>query len=331
MRHIFLFLVILCGWSSLWAATPSAIYQRVDTQVVCIRTVLKNGSERFGSGFFISPDHVATVAHQVNHAENITLFLKDDVSGPGRVLAINKTDDTAIIQVPATKQQGLPLETTTPPNLGDEVFTIGCPLNVSHSLSRGVVSHAKRQIDGKHLIQTDLVVNDGSSGGPLVNQTGHVVGIIMGSWKNGIGLNFAVPAYKLASLMQQVEIPTQTVSPQTIDKLLYTINAIQDTKIRFEQLTQLTKRFPHRADIFVSMGEVFRLLERYEDAQNVLIQAIAMDSTLAIAYWHLGMVYADGIHDISSARKAFQKYLQLDPTGEKELEARQQLVILDRF
>ncbi len=322
MRPIFLLfvpLVTLLLTTSLQAEEHTNLYQYIDPSVVCLRSEMADGSILRGSGFFITPELLATVSHQVQGAVKVTVHLQDGHSGPVRVLAQNKNWDVALLQVPTTQMEGLRLESRAP-ELGEEVFTIGCPLGLDHSLSRGVVSNARRRLEGKILIQADLAVNNGNSGGPMLNNEGGVVGLIMGSWKEGAGVNFAVPISRLETLLKKAGIDLDPVGTH-----LKNIERIIDLEERLPEYQQLLEAYPDDPEVLRQLGATLQDLGANEEARNALIRSIIIDPESAVAYWNLGMVYATGLDNVTSARQAFKRFLQLEPDGNEASQAREWL------
>jgi serine protease Do len=151
-----------------------------------------------GSGFIISNDGlVLTNAHVVEGADEVIVTLTDRREFKARVLGADKRSDVAVLKVEAS---GLPYLRTGDSNkirVGEWVIAIGSPFNLENSVSAGIIS-AKARDTGDYLplIQTDVAVNPGNSGGPLINMRGEVVGInsqiaTMSGGYNGI--SFAVP------------------------------------------------------------------------------------------------------------------------------------------
>ena len=151
-----------------------------------------------GSGFIISNDgFVLTNAHVVEGADEVLVTLTDRREFKAKVLGADKRSDVAVLKVEAT---GLPYLRTGDSNkirVGEWVIAIGSPFNLENSVSAGIIS-AKARDTGDYLplIQTDVAVNPGNSGGPLINMRGEVVGInsqiatLSGGYN---GISFAVP------------------------------------------------------------------------------------------------------------------------------------------
>ncbi len=149
-----------------------------------------------GSGFVISDDLILTNQHVVGSSNAVTLKLKGGFEIIGKVLASNSSRDVAVIKTEMKMPKRFKVNKNLP-TIGEEVYAIGTPLKESFelTLSKGIVS-AIRTENGKKLIQGDVNVLPGNSGGPLVNKLGEVVGITVSGIminKSSQGLNFFIP------------------------------------------------------------------------------------------------------------------------------------------
>jgi S1-C subfamily serine protease len=151
----------------------------------------------FGSAFLISPDGYAlTAAHVVSGLKTVPARLRGGVVLEAEVVRLNVTADIALVKLPGSSYKPLVLALNSPASIGTDVYAVGNPAakELTASVSKGVVS-GNREIEGRKFIQTDAAANPGSSGGPLLDKNGQVIGII--SWKVAgpkfQGLAFAVP------------------------------------------------------------------------------------------------------------------------------------------
>jgi serine protease Do len=174
----------------------SVLYRRCKKSVFLIYTSNEKGTFQ-GSGFFISPDGVAISNYHVfedtyQGQERIHLG-EDRVYRISRVLRKSQEHDYIIFQVDVPGQVPYLEIAQSLPAVGEEVFTIGNPRGLDQTLSQGIVSGYRRH---RKLIQTTTEITHGSSGGPLMNMSGEVIGITT----MGIGqanLNFAVNIHLL--------------------------------------------------------------------------------------------------------------------------------------
>jgi len=101
--------------------------------------------------------------------------------------------DRAFAATRAASGERAPLGAAAPVAVGDEVLAVGSPRKMYFSVSRGMVSFPNRYLDGVEYIQTDLPINAGNSGGPLVDREGHLVGIVSFILRDSQGISFALP------------------------------------------------------------------------------------------------------------------------------------------
>jgi S1-C subfamily serine protease len=192
------------------------LFRRVDPAVVEISAVQygapHSGSSQgssagsLGSGFLISDDGlVVTAAHVVQVADEVNVrFVSGDVT-TARVVASEPSMDVALIRVRQVPEGigPVPLGDSDTAEVGDQVFVVGAPFGISHSLSVGYVS-ARRSaglayggLERVELLQTDAAINQGNSGGPLFNMNGEAIGIvshILSTSGGSQGLGFVVTA-----------------------------------------------------------------------------------------------------------------------------------------
>jgi len=157
-----------------------------------------------GSGFLVSADgEIVTNYHVIKEAHSAVVKLSNGAFFPvSGVLASDADKDLAVIKVNGKNLPFLTLGDIDKLNAGDHVVAVGSPLGLEGTVSDGVVS-AIRDVDGKKWIQTTAPVSHGNSGGPLLDMSNHVVGVItMGvNPEQGQNLNFAVPCSEVTALL----------------------------------------------------------------------------------------------------------------------------------
>ena len=197
------------------AGTPAAnvaasVYQAILPSLVIVQTDNPRQEKAFGigSGVVINSDaEVLTSHHIVEGSTMIELIFADGTRSSATVSNADPARDIAVLTPAGLPQVVLPatIGNSGALRVGDEVFAVGNPLALVGSLSAGVVSGLNREstppgreqaLEG--LIQFDAAVNPGSSGGPLLDRRGQVVGIVTGLINPGeddvfIGIGFAVP------------------------------------------------------------------------------------------------------------------------------------------
>jgi hypothetical protein len=158
-----------------------------------------------GSGFLVSNDgRVVTNYHVIQHGSSAVIKLPDGafyvVDG---VLAADKVRDVAVIKVHGNNFRTVPLGNSDRLQVGEEVVAIGNPLSLESSVSNGIVSGIRTiEEEGGKLLQITAPISPGSSGGPLFNMTGEVVGITTFKVQGGENLNFAIPINDVKPMLQ---------------------------------------------------------------------------------------------------------------------------------
>jgi S1-C subfamily serine protease len=220
------------------ALTPAQIYQKYSAGVVeVLSTFNQSGGSSFfgplsvptqalGSGFVVSQDgYILTNAHVVSDngqtASSVTVVFKVQGTQTKRVSAkivgVDQTSDVAVLKVDPSKAPTLDplvLGKSSQVQVGEAVVAIGNPLGYDFSLTSGIVSAVDRSLQSpngsviSNGIQTDAAINEGNSGGPLIDGSGKVIGIneqIASQSGGNQGLGFAVPIDTAANVMSQLE------------------------------------------------------------------------------------------------------------------------------
>ena len=160
----------------------------------------------FGSGVIISKDgYVVTNNHVVEGATSVTVKLYNGDEYDAEIVGTDEMNDVALLKIDATGLQAVTIGDSDQIEVGEEVIAIGNPLGeLTFTMTAGVVSALDREIntDGKpiNMLQTDVAINSGNSGGPLFDMNGNVIGITSakysGSTSSGAsieGISFAIP------------------------------------------------------------------------------------------------------------------------------------------
>jgi S1-C subfamily serine protease len=171
-----------------------------------------------GTGFaYGGQRRLVTNAHVVGSARTVEVMTDNGRRFKGTVAAIDRRADLAVIRIsesiPPLPGRG------APPAQGEDVFAIGSPLGLTGSVAKGIVS-AVRKHGGTTAIQTDVSVNPGNSGGPLIDLQGRVLGVNTSRLQGGEGIAFAVPISQAETLIRRGETAgpaaSETTGPWTL-------------------------------------------------------------------------------------------------------------------
>ncbi|MFH1390247.1 MAG: serine protease [Candidatus Margulisiibacteriota bacterium] len=189
-----------------YAKTAGQIAKQAFPSVVILVMKDDNGQEvSLGSGFFVREDVVATNMHVLygasqGYAKIIDKKTKYDISG---VVAIDGQRDLVLLKLLNVNAPSLFLEGTNESVVGDEIYAVGNPMGLEGTFSKGIISSV-RQIDGDQILQITAPISPGSSGGPVLNEKGKVIGVSFGTFSSGQSLNFAIPSSYLITLMKNI-------------------------------------------------------------------------------------------------------------------------------
>lgn len=160
-----------------------------------------NQMKSMASGAIISENLIVTNFHVIDGA--YSGYIKINNTGNKLSIigytAIDIVNDLALLKVENTPYTGLKLN-TNPVQIGDNIYVAGNPQGLTGTFSDGIVS-AKRKIDNKNIIQITAPISPGSSGGPVINTSGEIIGIAVGANTNGQNLNFAIPSIYIDKLL----------------------------------------------------------------------------------------------------------------------------------
>lgn len=162
-----------------------------------------------GSAFLVAPHTLVTNAHVVDAGAPVLAV--GPVRVPLKVVRVDEKNDLAILSVDIDLTSS-PLSLSSAAAVpGEQVYAIGNPEGLQNTISQGIVSGI-RQIDDHDLLQVTCPISHGSSGGPILNSGGEVIGVAVGMLEDGQNLNFAVPVKYVRALLSAPESPETTAS-----------------------------------------------------------------------------------------------------------------------
>jgi serine protease Do len=199
-----------------------------------------------GTGFIIDREgYILTNNHVVEGADEITVTLSDEKKYKAKVIGLDSATDLALIKIEGAKDLSpLTMGDSDQIEVGDWVIAIGNPFGLDRTVTAGIVSAKERRNSElnttyQNYIQTDASINQGNSGGPLMDTNGEVIGInsaIIASQSGGsVGIGFAIPINMAKELLPQLKKGKivrgyMGVTPQSITDDLKASLKLKDTK-----------------------------------------------------------------------------------------------------
>ena len=178
---------------------------------IAIGPPMRQRQQSLGSGVIVSADgYVVTNNHVIQGAEEIQIVLYDGRITHARVIGTDAETDLAVLKIDAENLPSIAIADKSPLNVGDVVLAIGNPFGLGRTVTMGIVSALGRQLNlstYEDFIQTDAAINQGNSGGALVNAYGELVGVnsdIYTPSGGNIGIGFAIPVGTAKAVLDQI-------------------------------------------------------------------------------------------------------------------------------
>lgn len=197
LAGIFLLMGTLAG-----AADFSRAADKIRDAVVTA-TVEKN----IGSGFIVNGEgDILTSQHLVGTAQQARVKLANGEELPAKVTRTDTARDLALLKVERTHLPAVIFASSDKLKQGEEVAAIGAPLGLSESLTKGAISATSREIEGRTYLQIDAALNEGNSGGPIINQNGYVVGVATKAAEKAQNVGFAIPSVEVMAFLNEAGV-----------------------------------------------------------------------------------------------------------------------------
>ena len=284
--------------------SPEQLFEKASPAVVYI--VVRDKEFKpigLGSGFFVdAAGLIVTNYHVIKGAEFATARLsKGATLFVDGVVATDPDADLALLKVSGAAPAFLKTADGPLPKVGAAVYAIGNPRGLENTFSGGMVSGHRELKEGLTAIQVTTPISPGSSGGPLLNAAGEVVGVTTAYLAGGQNLNFAVPVAAVQRLMQrQGKVQTlasagggrlEKAETEELDKA-WAAMAKKDWQGASEILIRLRKSQRDNPLVWFALGYLHRRLGNDEIAIQHYKQVITLKPDYAEAYFWMGISYS---------------------------------------
>ena len=289
--------LIFCTISTALAQTAPQIAEKTLAATVYLEMQDSKGLPLgFGSGFFVRDNLIATNYHVIEGAARGTAklvgkFTTYTIEG---VTATDKTNDLALLKVTAPGIKPLPLGNSTDVKIGETVYVAGNPKGLEGTFSNGIIS-SLRDKNTKERLQMTAPISPGSSGGPVLNSKGEVIGVSFMTLVGGQNLNFAIPSRYLTELLtkskpaEPLAQGNRSISAKTYFMWGNTKYYLGDYKGAITDYTQAIRLNPDYADAYYNRGNVKYHLGQHFAAIADYDIAIRLNPDDADAYYNRGL------------------------------------------
>jgi len=314
----------------------SAIWEKSKHAIFLLETFVSAGEQiGLGTAFSISGNgKLVTNLHVIKNAESVTAKTTNgERFKVESVLAFSKDNDLAILKIAARELSYLDIDFNLP-DVGADILVLGSPLGLEGSLSNGVVAAIRKDNESvpSDLIQITAPISPGSSGSPVMNRNGLVVGVAtLASTKGAQNLNFAVPSAKISDL--QNHLLKTSISISELRNLLEDDAEIEDSRfwedfhtavdekdsdLARDLAEKLVKKYPDNPIPRIALGEIFLGMALFDEAIEHLREAVDLDEKSVRALTSLGIALHARFRT-TEAIKYLEKAVVIQPDYEKAL------------
>ena len=297
LRIIPVIVLVFCTISRVPAQTAPQIAEKALAATVYLEMQDSNGLPLgFGSGFFVGDNLIATNYHVIEGAARGTAKLVGQFSTYTieGVTATDKTNDLALLKVTMSGINPLPLGNSSDVKIGETVYVAGNPRGLEGTFSNGIIS-SRRDPYAKERLQMTAPISPGSSGGPVLNSKGEVIGISFMTLVGGQNLNFAIPSRYLTELLTESKPAkpladgNRSISAETYFTWGNTKYDLGDYKGAIADYDTAIRLNPDYAEAYLNRGSAKHKLGQRFAAIADYDSAIRLNPDYANAYYNRGI------------------------------------------
>ncbi|MFA0783457.1 trypsin-like peptidase domain-containing protein [Fervidibacter sacchari] len=240
-----------------------------------------------GSGFIISSDGKIVTNFHVVAGKPAILARRSDgsflvIKG---ILALDKTNDLAVLQAEGRNLPFVQLGDSDKVKVGEAICVIGSPMLLEGTVSAGIISAVRELRDGRKLLQITAPISEGSSGSPVFNRKGEVIGVASFTLSEGQNLNFAVPSNAVKDLLHRPGISTKLLPPsptlsleerfeQAYQEAFHTARKIENASVRSLALKDIVAAL-------AKAGQFDRAIQIAQKIEDALFRFTALKEIVA--------------------------------------------------
>lgn len=210
MKPIRVLLSLIIVVAVLFASTLSAGAIGFEAEQVYESVFVIYSGNSLGSGFAVGENCIVTNAHVINNPRSITVETYGGTKYKASVLGMNEQQDIAVLIVQDAQFPYLNIADLSTMKTGDDIYAIGAPHGMAYTLTKGGISAKERIVKNQSYIQIDAPINEGNSGGPLLNDAGQVLGMNTLKRSDSEGIGLAIPISRICEYLQSLGVELNT-------------------------------------------------------------------------------------------------------------------------
>jgi len=316
------FLIILALSSYACQRSGNKIFRSNNEAIVVVASFDEYGRLiSQASGFIVSPEgKVVTNYHVVSMASTIKIKNGSTIRSVFGLTHVDSDNDIAILRLEKGKYKSVKIGNPNTLRVGEKVYAIGSPQGFENTMSEGIISGIRKVGRDMSVIQITAAISRGSSGGPIFNADGEVVGITPFLIAETQNLNFALPVNLVSRGLKKNDIVEpkeacrvdfkQTASCYFYQGLAYGISGRQDRAI--DAFRRSLSVDPNRVETYVNLGVSYVNTDKFREAEKMFARALAIDPGNPDALARLGAVYTH-LKKYDDSIRVLKKALSLWP------------------
>jgi tetratricopeptide (TPR) repeat protein len=273
------------------------------------------------SGFIVTPDgKVVTNYHVVSRASTIKIKRGGALQSVIGLTHVDSDNDIAILMLEKGKYRSVRIGNPETLKVGERIYAIGSPQGLENTMSEGIISGIRKVGSGMSIIQITAAISPGSSGGPVFNTRGEVVGITTFLIAEQQNLNFALPVNLASNGIKKNDIVApkeacrvdykETASCYFYQGIAYGLRGNQEKAV--DAFKQSLNVDPNRVETYVNLGVGYANMQKYAEAERMFIRALAIDPVNPDILARLGAVYTQ-MEKYDEATEVLKRSLALRP------------------
>jgi tetratricopeptide (TPR) repeat protein len=274
-----------------------------------------------GSGFIVRDDGaIVTNYHVISNAKDIKVKVGDKLFKVEGFLHTDKENDIVILKVESKKLPVVKIGDVDKAEIGEKVYVIGSPRGLENTISDGILSGIREITPERKMLQITAPISAGSSGGPVFNKHGEVIGIATSLIENAQNLNFAMPVNLIKDNIDRAKViafkDAETDDYKKTSEYWFNLGiAYVDSRMfskSIEAYKQAIRIKPGFAVAYNNLGVNYEVLGMKKEAIEAYKQAIRIKPDFAGAHDNLGAAYANsGMY--KEAIEAFKQAIRIKP------------------
>jgi tetratricopeptide (TPR) repeat protein len=319
-----LFLMVVVGPQVCAQDQLPELVRRIKPSAVAVETYDVRGEKLSrGSGFFIDTDRVVTNRHVIDNAYRAEVHSSNGNIYPVKgVVAVDAEGDIALLKVdiPPNQVRPLPLDKTSPQE-GESIVVIGNPFGLEGSVTNGIVSAVRDIPTFGRIIQITAPISPGSSGSPVVNMQGQVIGVATLQITGGQSINFAIPSERISQLQSGALLSLSDLAAASgRNKRAKAVQAFRDG-LSFLSQDDCEKALPYfekavesdsnYAEAWAQTGFCREKLGRHAEAIEASKRAVSLRPS-AESYFNIGLA-SYYLKNYREASENYRQAIRLDP------------------